>query len=63
MEELVEVACPACRDETVVLTPTGTRPFDTVSDLDAGLPPEADSAVRTSCSGDHEFVVLLEEPD
>lgn len=61
VETIEEVECPVCSAETVALTPPDAVPIDTVREHDPPLPPEADTAVRTTGPNDHEFVVYLAE--
>lgn len=53
------VECPHCSEETLVLIPSESEPITTSTEMTSSLMEEADTAVRTSCSNDNEFVVYL----
>ena len=59
MAKLVEVECPSCSAETSALIPKETAVVRTAQELKSELPDDIDTAVRTSCVSDHEFVALL----
>jgi hypothetical protein len=61
MDDIVNVACPRCSRQTVVLIPSGTEVVGTAADLDASWPSDADTAVQTNCPHDSKFLVFLGE--